>query len=77
MRLMRLILINLVLTLLAPEIAEAMDMSSRAKFILVTRTMRIADPEAPSNSGDRRYFYSRARQPGQSTQGTTSSGQAG
>ncbi|MGF6312986.1 MULTISPECIES: hypothetical protein [unclassified Bradyrhizobium] len=66
MRLIQLTLIDLALTLLAPEITEAMDVGSRANFALATKAValfkRVVHPQAVLSSGDRRHFYSRTTQ---------------
>lgn len=66
MRLIRLILIDLTLMLLAPDIAQAMNMGAGADFTLVAKAVApfkpIAGPEAVSSSGDSRHLYSQTAQ---------------
>ncbi|WP_246787981.1 hypothetical protein [Bradyrhizobium sp. CCBAU 53421] len=66
MRFIRLILFDLALMLLAPDVAEAMNVGTAALFILVTEAVApfkpIAGPEAASSSGDSRHLYSQTTQ---------------
>ena len=65
-RFIRLILFDLALMLLAPDVAEAMNEGTGAHFILVTKALAtfkpIAGPEAASSSGGSRHLYSQTTQ---------------
>lgn len=60
------ILFDLALMLLAPDVAEAMNVGTGAHFTLVTKAVApfkpIAGPEAVSSSGDSRHLYSQTTQ---------------
>ncbi|MDA9465024.1 hypothetical protein [Bradyrhizobium sp. CCBAU 53415] len=66
MRLIRLILIDLALMLLAPENAEAMTMATGANFKSATNAMgslmRISGPEPVFSSGVSRHLYRQTSQ---------------
>ncbi|MHC6153002.1 type 2 periplasmic-binding domain-containing protein [Bradyrhizobium elkanii] len=60
------ILFDLALMLLAPDVAEAMNVGTGAHFTLVTNAVAsftpIAGPEAASSSGGSRHLYSQTTQ---------------